>query len=184
MIALLGTPPPPPPATVPPLKETGENEAVQSVREKMEAHRKNEPCHSCHQLMDPIGLALENFDGIGSWRAKDGGLPVDASGRMFDGAKLDGPVSLRKAIVSHSDAFVGTFTENLLAYALGRVIDYRDMPMVRSIEREAASSNNRFSAFVLGIVRSMPFQMRRAEGGESRVDDAIPTGPPDAPAHQ
>jgi hypothetical protein len=146
----------------------------------MEEHRKNEPCHSCHQLMDPIGLALENFDGIGAWRDKDGGIPVDAAGRMFDGAKLDGPVSLRKAILSHSDAFIGTFTENLLAYALGRVVDYRDMPMVRSIEQEAARNNDRFSAFVLGIVRSMPFQMRRAEGSESPPGAAPATSPPTA----
>jgi hypothetical protein len=184
MIALLGTPPPPPPATVPPLKETGENEKIQSVREKMELHRKNEPCHSCHQLMDPIGLALENFDGIGSWRAKDGGLPVDASGRMFDGTNLDGPVSLRKAILSHSDAFIGTFTENLLAYALGRVLDYRDMPMVRFIEQEAARNSNRFSTFVSGIVRSMPFQMRRAEGVDAPTDTAAGAGPPDAVVHR
>jgi hypothetical protein len=183
MIALLGTPPPPPPATVPPLKETGENEKIQSVREKMEMHRKNEPCHSCHQLMDPIGLALENFDGIGSWRAKDGGVPVDASGRMFDGTKLDGPVSLRQAILSHSDAFIGTFTENLLAYALGRVVDYRDMPMARSIEQEAARNGDRFSSFVLGIVRSMPFQMRKSEGGEVSTDAAAAAEPPDAVAH-
>jgi hypothetical protein len=183
MIALLGTPPPPPPPGVPPLKETGENEKVQSVREKMEEHRKNEPCRSCHQLMDPIGLALENFDGIGSWRAKDGGLPVDASGRMFDGTKLDGPVSLRKAILSHSDAFIGTFTQNLLAYALGRVVDYRDMPMVRSIEQEAARNNNRFSSFVLGIVKSMPFQMRRAEGAEAPTDAVTGATPPDALVH-
>jgi len=183
MIALLGTPPPPPPANVPPLKETSENEKVQSVREKMEQHRKNEPCRSCHQLMDPIGLALENFDGVGSWRAKDGGLPVDASGRMFDGTKLDGPVSLRRAILSHSDAFVGTFTGNLLAYALGRVVDYRDMPMVRSIEQQAARSDNRFSSFVLGIVKSMPFQMRRAEGGQAPAETAAAADPPDAAVH-
>jgi hypothetical protein len=183
MIALLGTPPPPPPPGVPPLKETGENEKVQSVREKMEEHRKNEPCRSCHQLMDPIGLSLENFDGIGSWRAKDGGLPVDASGRMFDGTKLDGPVSLRKAILSHSDAFIGTFTQNLLAYALGRVLDYHDMPMVRSVEQEAARDNNRFSSFVLGIVKSMPFQMRRAEGAEVPTDTVAGASPPDALVH-
>ena len=183
MIALLGTPPPPPPANVPPLKETGENEKIQSVREKMEQHRKNEPCRSCHQLMDPIGLALENFDGIGAWRAKDGGIPVDAAGRMFDGTKLDGPVSLRNAILSHSDAFIGTFTERLLAYALGRVVDYHDMPMVRSIVHDASHDNNRFSSFVMGIVQSMPFQMRRAEGGDSTTTGTVSTvgGPPDAP---
>ena len=165
MLVLLGTPPPPPPATVPPLKETAENEKVQSVREKMEQHRKNEPCRSCHQLMDPIGLSLESFDAIGAWRTKDAGIPIDASSRMFDGNKLDGPSSLRKAILSHSDAVIGNFTERLLAYALGRVVDSPDMPMVRSIEQEAARNNYRFSSFVLAIVKSMPFQMRRAEGG-------------------
>jgi len=119
--------------------------------------------------MDPIGLALENFDAVGAWRAKDAGLPVDAVGKMFDGTKLDGPVSLRQAILSHSDAFIQTFTENLLAYALGRVVDYRDEPMVRSIERNAAAENNRFSSYVLGIVKSMPFQMRRADGGAASL---------------
>jgi hypothetical protein len=102
---------------------------------------------------------------------------------MFDGAKLDGPVSLRKAILSHSDAFIGTFTENLLAYALGRVVDYRDMPMVRSIEQEAARNNDRFSSFVLGIVKSMPFRMRRAEGIDSPTDTAAGAAPPDAVVH-
>lgn len=163
MIALLNQPPPPPPPVVPALKENQENAKPQSVRERMEAHRQNEPCHSCHQLMDPIGLALENFDAVGAWRVKDSGLPIDAASKMYDGAKLDGPVSLRNAIMNHSDAFIGTFTEKLLAYALGRVVDYPDMPMVRSIERDAARDNNRFSAFVFGIVNSMPFQMRKAE---------------------
>jgi len=163
MIVLFGTPPPPPPAVVPPLKENEENGKLQSVRERMEQHRKNEPCHSCHQLMDPIGLSLENFDAVGAWRAKDSGLPIDAASRMFDGTKLDGPVSLRNAIISHQSAFIGSFAERLLAYGLGRVVDYRDMPMVRSIEHEAAQNDQRFSAFVLAIVRSLPFQMRRAD---------------------
>jgi len=163
MIVLFGVPPPPPPATVPPLKENEENGKAQSVRERMEQHRKNEPCHSCHQLMDPIGLALENFDAVGAWRTKDSGLPIDSSSKMFDGSKLDGPISLRNAILSHSDAFIGSFTERLLAYGLGRVVEYKDMPMVRSIEHAAAQDNNRFSAFVLAIVKSTPFQMRRAE---------------------
>jgi hypothetical protein len=162
MIVLFGTPPPPPPATVPPLKENEENGKVESVRERMEQHRKNEPCHSCHQLMDPIGLSLENFDAVGAWRAKDSGLPIDAASKMFDGSKLDGPVSLRNAILNHQTAFIGSFTERLLAYGLGRVVDYRDMPMVRQIEHDAAQNDNKFSAFVLGIVRSVPFQMRRA----------------------
>jgi hypothetical protein len=131
----------------------------------MEMHRNNEPCHSCHQLMDPIGLALENFDGVGQWRAQDSGAAVDAKGKMFDGTPLDGPVSLRKALMNHADVFTGTFIENLLAYGLGRVVDYREMPIVRSIQHDAARDNNRFSSIVLAIVRSPAFQMRRAESG-------------------
>ena len=167
MLVLLGTPPPPPPPNVPLFKETGENEKPMSVRATMELHRKNEPCRSCHQLMDPIGLALENFDAVGVWRTKDAGLPVDANGKMFDGTKLDGPISLRNALLAHTDAFTGNFTEKLLSYALGRVIDTNDMPMVRSIDREAARDNYKFSSYVLGVVRSLPFQMRRADSGES-----------------
>ncbi len=165
MQVLLGTPPPPPPVTPPPLKENDETSKPQTIREKMEMHRNNEPCHSCHQLMDPIGLALENFDGVGQWRAQDSGAAVDAKGKMFDGTPLDGPVSLRKALMNHADVFTGTFIENLLAYGLGRVVDYREMPIVRSIQHDAARDNNRFSSIVLAIVRSPAFQMRRAESG-------------------
>src|SRR5579883_184453 len=165
MQVLLGTPPPPPPVTPPPLKENDETSQPQTIREKMEMHRNNEPCHSCHQLMDPIGLALENFDGVGQWRAQDSGAAVDAKGKMFEGTPLDGPVSLRKALMNHADVFTGTFIENLLAYGLGRVVDYREMPIVRSIQHDAARDNNRFSSIVLAIVRSPAFQMRRAESG-------------------
>ena len=171
MEVLLGTPPPPPPPNVPALKEASDNGQQPSVRERMEQHRKNEPCHSCHQLMDPIGFSLENFDAVGSWRTNDSAQPVDADGKMFDGTKLNGPVSLRQAILKHSDVFVGTFTENLLAYGLGRVIDYRDMPFVREIEREAAKNDNHFSSFVMGIVKSVPFQMRRAEESAAGAND-------------
>lgn len=117
-------------------------------------------------MMDPIGLALENFDAVGLWRVNDGGFKIDATGKMFDGAKLDGPVSLRQAILSHSDAFIGGFTESLMSYGLGRVIDYRDMPFVRAAEREAGRNDNRFSAFILGIVKSPPFQLRKADEAE------------------
>ena len=163
MEVLLGTPPPAPPPNVPALKDSGAADKVQTVRERMEEHRSNPVCASCHKMMDPIGFALENFDAIGSWRTKDSGFPVDASGQLFDGTKLDGPVSLRNAILNHSDAFLGSFTENLLAYGLGRVLDTYDMPAVRSIEREAAQHSNRFSSFILGAVNSASFQMRRAE---------------------
>ena len=169
MITLLGSPPPPPPPNVPPLKENEENQKQQSVREKMESHRQNEPCRSCHQLMDPIGLALENYDAIGQWRMKDAGSPVDANGRMYDGTPLDGPITLRKAVLNHSDAYIGTFTERLLSYALGRVLDHRDMPMLRGIQHDAAQNGNRFSAFVFAVAKSAPFQMRRAEAAASNT---------------
>ena len=160
---LLGVPPPTPPPNVPALKEAAENTKPQSVRDRLEDHRKNPACASCHKLMDPIGFALENFDAVGAWRTNDGEFRVDAAGQMYDGAKLQGPASLRRAILSHSDSFLRNFTENLLAFGLGRVPDYYDMPVVRSIDREAARNGNRFSSFVLGVVRSAPFQQRRAE---------------------
>ncbi|HWZ31420.1 MAG TPA: DUF1592 domain-containing protein [Bryobacteraceae bacterium] len=163
---LFGTPPPAPPKDVPPFKEVGLNDKPQSVRERLEEHRKNPACNSCHAMMDPIGFSLENFDAVGLWRVNDGGFKIDSSGKMFDGAKLNGPVSLRQAILNHSDAFVGAFTESMLAYGLGRVIDYHDMPFVRGVEKEAAKNDNRFSSFILGIVKSPPFQMRRAEEAE------------------
>jgi Protein of unknown function (DUF1592)/Protein of unknown function (DUF1588)/Protein of unknown function (DUF1587)/Protein of unknown function (DUF1585)/Protein of unknown function (DUF1595)/Cytochrome C oxidase, cbb3-type, subunit III len=172
MEVLLGTPPPPPPPNVPPLKENAAsgNEKQLSVRERMEQHRATEPCASCHKMMDPIGFSLENFDGVGAWRVADSGRRIDVTGQLFDGTKLDGPVSLREAVLKHTDSFAESFTESLLTYALGRVTDYRYMPAVRAIEREAAKDNNRFSAFVLGIVKSEPFQMNAAE--ETTVSSA------------
>jgi hypothetical protein len=166
MEVLLGTPPPPPLPNVPPLKEGADSGKLLSVRQRMEEHRSNAVCAACHKMMDPIGFALENYDGVGVWRAKDSGLPIDASGRLFDGTTLDGPATLRRAILNHADAFVGTFTENLLCYATGRVLAPSDMPAVRSIERQAARNNDRFSSFIMAVVRSGPFQMRRAGAGE------------------
>lgn len=168
MEVLLGTPPPPPPPNVPALPEnsegrTGHVAKPESVRERMEQHRADPNCAGCHKLMDPIGFALENFDAVGVWRTNDSGFPIDAVGNMFDGAKLNGPASLRQAVLSHSDAFLSTFTENLLAYGLGRVIDYRDMPVVRAIDRDAEKNDYRFSTYVMGIVNSPPFRMRRTE---------------------
>jgi cytochrome c551/c552 len=167
MEVLLGAPPPNPPPNVPPLKENVNNEKQKSVRERMEEHRSVEPCASCHKMMDPIGLALENYDAVGVWREKDSGIPIDGSGKMYDGTKLNGPVSVREAVLAHADAFLRNFAANLLSYGVGRVLDYRDMPAVRGVEREAAKNNNRFSAFVLGVVKSVPFQMRSAEGAPS-----------------
>jgi hypothetical protein len=161
MEVLLGTPPPAPPPDVPALKESaGSGDAPSaSLRQQMEQHRRQEPCASCHKMMDPIGFALENFDAVGAWRARDGNVRIDASGKLFDGAQLNGPASLRQAIVGHSDAFLAGLAENLLGYGVGRVLDYRDMPAVRSITARAAQNNNRFSSFVLGVVESVPFQM-------------------------
>ena len=174
MVVLFGTPPPPPPPNVPALKEnsdtrTGHVAKALSVRERMEQHRANEPCKSCHAMMDPIGFSLENFDAVGVWRDKDSGFEIDPTGKMFDGSKLTGPASLRAAIMKHSESFIGNFTENLLAYGMGRVLETYDMPAVREIEREAARNDNRFSAYVLGIVKSLPFQMRRAEEDKKPV---------------
>jgi cytochrome c551/c552 len=171
MEVLLGVAPPPPPAVVPALAENVENKKAVPVRERLAEHRKNPACAACHKMMDPIGLALENFNAVGLWRSVDSGSPIDPSGQLYDGTKLDGPVSVRNAVLNHADAFVGSFTENLLAYGLGRLIDYRDMPAARAIEREAAKSDNRFSAFVLGIVRSVPFQMRKADDVVTTADN-------------
>jgi hypothetical protein len=148
---------------VPALLENVENQKALPVRERLAEHRRNPACAACHKMMDPIGLALENFNAIGRWRLVDSGAPIDPSGQMYDGTKLDGPVSVRDAVLNRSDAFLASFTENFLAYGLGRLVDYRDMPAVRAIEREAAKNDNRFSSFVLGVVKSVPFQMRKAD---------------------
>jgi mono/diheme cytochrome c family protein len=159
---ILGTPPPPPPPDVPALTENAQNEKVLTVRERLEDHRKNPVCASCHRVMDPLGFSLENFDAVGQWRAREEGGPVDASGQLADGSSVDGPVSLRRALMRRPEQFVGTMTEKLLTYALGRGLEYYDMPLVRSIARDSVRSNYRFSSIVMGIVKSTPFQMRRA----------------------
>lgn len=157
---ILGSPPPLPPPNVPALPEDASSVKPVSVRERMEAHRKNPVCASCHKIMDPIGFSLENFDLTGRWRTTDGGVPVDASSEMVDGTKLSGPASLRQALLGRSDVFVSTLTEKLMTYALGRGLKYYDMPAVRAIVREAGRNNDRFSSIVLGIVKSTPFQMK------------------------
>jgi len=160
---LLGSPPPLPPPNVPPLKENSTDTVATSVRERMEQHRANAPCSGCHKIMDPIGLALENFDGTGQWRTLDAGAKIDASGQLVDGTHLDGPSGLRKALLDRPQAFVGTLTEKLLMYGVGRETKYYDMPVVRSVMRDAAPDRYRFSELVLGIVKSAPFQMRMKE---------------------
>ena len=164
---LLGTPPPPPPANVPPLNENPQREGkVLTMRERMEEHRVNPACANCHALMDPIGLSLENFDAIGAWRTRDSssvtnlGTPIDASGQLIDGTSVDGVVALRHALLRDPELLVGTVTEKLLVFALGRGLSHYDMPVVRSIIRESAKQNYRFSSLIIGIVRSTPFLKR------------------------
>jgi mono/diheme cytochrome c family protein len=157
---LLGTPPLPPPPDVPPLKPTQDDGQPHSLRERMEEHRANPACASCHKVMDPLGFALENFDAVGAWRNADEGAPIDASGQLADGTRIDGVVSLRQALLKRPDTFVSTMTEKMLTYALGRGLSAHDMPAVRAIVRDAAARDDRFSALVFGIVNSVPFQMR------------------------
>jgi len=159
---ILGTPPPAPPPNVPALKENEVGGKALSMRQLMEQHRANPTCATCHKVMDPLGLSLENFDAVGAWRAKDAAGPIDASGQLADGSQVDGPIALRKALMKHPGQFVGTMTEKLLTYALGRGLEYYDMPVVRSIVRESAKNDYRFSALVLNIAKSAPFQMKRA----------------------
>jgi Protein of unknown function (DUF1592)/Protein of unknown function (DUF1588)/Protein of unknown function (DUF1585)/Protein of unknown function (DUF1587)/Protein of unknown function (DUF1595)/Planctomycete cytochrome C len=163
---ILGSAAPLPPPNVPPLKENTAQTQPTSVRQRMEDHRTNPVCASCHKIMDPIGFSLENFDLIGRWRTTDSGFPIDATGALVDGTKLDGPASLREALLSRSDRFVSTLTEKLMVYALGRGLKYTDMPAVRAVTREAAKSDNRFSSLILGIVKGEPFQMREVQKSE------------------
>ena len=167
---ILGTPPPPPPPNVPPLNELSGK--VLSMRERMQEHRANTVCANCHRLMDPVGLSLENFDATGRWRTTDGGAPIVARDTLYNGASVDGPVSLRNIILSHPDQFVRTMTEMLLTYALGRGLEDYDMPVVRSIVRDAAGKNYKFSSLVLGVVKSAPFQMRlkKLQENDSKAD--------------
>jgi hypothetical protein len=164
---ILGTPPPPPLPNVPPLEDTG-RDAPRTLRERMEMHRASATCAGCHKVMDPLGFAMENFDAVGTWRTRDGGLPLDASGQLADGTKVDGVVALRRALVARSDVFVRTLTEKLMIYGLGRGLQYYDMPVVRDVARKAGQQDYRFSAIIMGIVSSPPFQMRVASGEDDR----------------
>ncbi|MEP7305256.1 MAG: DUF1592 domain-containing protein [Acidobacteriota bacterium] len=157
---ILGMPPPAPPAVVPALKESDDAGKPLTMRAQMEMHRANATCAACHRMMDPPGFALENFDAIGAWRTGDSGGPIDASAQMGDGSRITGAVGLRQALLSRPELIVGTITEKLLTYALGRGVESYDMPSVRAIGREAARSQYKFSSLVLGIVKSTPFQMR------------------------
>jgi hypothetical protein len=160
---IVGSQPPIPPPNVPAFEESVFGVAPRTVRERLEQHRRNPACAGCHNIMDPIGLALENFDAVGRWRTTDAGSPIDATGQLVDGTELDGPSSLREALLRRPDVVVGTMLEKLLMYAIGREITYADMPVVRAILRQAESDAYRFSALVLAIVQSAPFQMRMYE---------------------
>ena len=159
---LLGTPPPPPPPNVPPFPE-GEGASFTSVRERMEQHRANPVCAACHNDLDPLGFAFENFDAVGKWRDLDGTTPVDPSGAFPSGTPFAGPSEFRNALLEHRDLFVPNLIEKLMTYALGRGVEYYDMPAVRKITRDIASDDNRWSSLILSIVKSDPFQIRRSE---------------------
>jgi hypothetical protein len=166
MDVLLGTPPPPPPPNVPALDDSvkaNEGGTMLSTRQRMEEHRKNPTCNACHRFIDPLGLALENFDATGAWRIKDNEVPVDSVGDLYDGTKMNGPAGLRDALLKHQDMFLRSFAENLLTYAIGRRVEYADMPTVRAIVRDAAKNNNKMSSFIMGVVNSAPFRMVKAE---------------------
>jgi hypothetical protein len=167
---ILGTPPPEPPPNVPALEESvAGSTKILTLREQMTLHRANPTCAGCHKLMDPIGFSLDNFDADGKWRTKqggDGGTPIDASVDLYDGQHVEGPAGLRQALLRYSPQFVRMFTEKMMTYALGRGVEYPDMPVIRSIVKDVARDNNRFSAIVLGVVKSPQFQMRAKAADE------------------
>lgn len=164
---ILGSPPPSPPPNVPALQENASSGVEElSLRQRMQVHRKNPQCAGCHRIMDPIGFSLENFDAVGHWRSTEGNQKIDASGELADGTKVDGAASLRQALLGYSDRFVETVTEKMLTYAMGRGVQYYDMPAVRAIVRDASARNYRFSSIVMGIVNSAPFQMQTEDAVE------------------
>jgi hypothetical protein len=159
----LGSPPPPPLPNVPLLRERAEGSKPLALRERLAEHRNNAVCNSCHSVIDPPGFALENYDAVGRWRIDDDGAAIDASGSLAGGAPFQGPRGLRDALLKQPDLFVSTVTEKLLTYALGRGLEPCDAPAVRKIVRDAGRQDYRFSALVLGIVNSTPFEMRRTQ---------------------
>jgi len=179
LTTLLNSPPPPPPPNVPALDDSvkaNEGGKMLSTRERMEQHRANPSCNSCHRVIDPLGLALDNFDVTGAWRIKDNEVPVDVAGDLYDGTRMEGPAGLRAALIKHQDMFFTSFTESLLTYAVGRRVEYTDMPLVRGIIRDAGKKDNKLSAFVLGVVNSPAFKMGIADTGKSerRATDVAP----------
>ena len=172
MANILNSPPPQPPAVVPALEDSKPKDRPSTVREQLELHRANPTCATCHRNLDPLGFALENFNAVGQWQDETvDGLPIDAAGILADGTAVDGPVALRAALLARPDVFAGTVAEKLLIYALGRGLEPADMPVVRSIVRNAAKDDYRLSAIILGVVDSLPFQMRT----KLAEPDALPT---------
>src|SRR5688572_10136343 len=164
---VLGAPPPaPPPGVETNLEQDAAQVKATSLRQRLELHRANPACASCHRLMDPIGFSLENFDNTGKWRTLDGKTPIDATGQLSDGTRLNGPAELRQALLQKSDVFAAVFAERLLTYAAGRAMRPQDMPAVRGITRLAAQNKYRFSSFVAGVVASAPFQMKTKAASE------------------
>ena len=159
---LLGGPPPEPPPNVPALETSSDGRQL-TMREAMAMHRENPACRVCHAAMDPIGFSLENYDAVGKWRTEFAGQAIDASGLLPDGNTFDGPDGLRGLLLERPDDFVGTITEKLMRFALGRSLEYYDMPEVREIVRAAAEDDYRWSSVILGVIESAPFQMRRTE---------------------
>ena len=160
---ILGAPPPPPLPEAPTLRQRTPSAKPLTLRERIAEHRANPACAGCHDIIDPVGFALENYDAVGRWRTRDGDAPVDASGYLPDGTRFHGPAGLRKALLERSDLFVSTVAEKLLIYALGRGLEHYDAPAVRKIVRDAAQDDYRFSSLIMGVVRSAPFQMRNPQ---------------------
>ena len=165
MEVLLNSPPPPPPPGVPDLEATpgASNGRTLTVRERMEEHRKNPSCQSCHKMMDPIGLAMENFDVTGRWRVRDNGMPIDSRGDLWDGSKASTLPQLQAALLRRQETLLRTFTRNLMAYAVGRRVESYDMPTIRKIVHDAGTTNHQMSAYILGVVKSPAFQMQRLD---------------------
>jgi hypothetical protein len=172
MEALLGTPPPPPPPDVPDLDETAtaKDGRLLTTRERLELHRSNPTCNACHRFMDPLGLALDNFDVTGKWRIRENGMRLDTRGQMWDGRPVASPADLRTALLEFRELLVRNFTENLMAYALGRRVESYDMPTIRAIARQAAAREFRVSSFVHGVIGSPAFQMQKADAGTNSQD--------------
>jgi len=165
MEVLMGSPPPPPPPDVPPFENTADGKGGRplTTRERMELHRANPTCNSCHRFMDPIGLALDHFDVTGKWREREGGAVLDTRGDYYDGTPVATPAELTAALLKRPIPLVRTFTENLMAYALGRRTEFYDQPLIRTIAKTAEANNYRMSSFILGVVTSDAFRMKRAE---------------------